>query len=304
MFTKKSKLYLAVITVTLSFLLMSCAFVLSPLPVGIFSSAKFPLDYETGNAENLEYTVLGTANGTAKATSILGLFATGDASISAALNDAMGQYPEADGLIEICIDYQTESLLGLFASMTTIVKGKAIQFQKELTSISSSSMSSEALSKKEPKYSTVSLEDELENWKKEILTYKDLQLKMKWKSFAKRNSIDVPWEEWVKSLPMSEYENYLQSRLRVRKWLGQRLEEGKEADQVAQIDSEEFIKWKNKILQNLTYFYNKQWKSYAKRNSITISLEDWVISLPESEYQRYLSSGKSVDKWLDKKLKE
>ena len=64
-----------------------------------------------------------------------------------------------------------------------------------------------------------------EEWKREILKYGDLQLKMKWKSFVKRNSISVSWEEWVKSLSRSEYEDYLQSKLKVRKWLGNRLDQ-------------------------------------------------------------------------------
>lgn len=72
-----------------------------------------------------------------------------------------------------------------------------------------------------------------------------------------------------------------------------------------QPESEEFYKWKKKIAQYLKDdSYNWRWKSYVKRNSITISLEDWVKSLPESEYQQYLSSGMSFDKWLQKKLKE
>lgn len=75
--------------------------------------------------------------------------------------------------------------------------------------------------------------------------------------------------------------------------------------QKSQADSEQFAKWKKKIMQNLKKdSYNWRWKPYVKRNAITISLEDWVQSLPESEYQQYLSSGESFDKWLQKKLKE
>lgn len=130
MFAKKSKLYLYTIITALSFLLLNCSAVISPLPVGIYSSAKFPLDYESGYNGDAEYKVIGTAVGKATATSIFGLFATGDASISTAYQNAINQFPEANCLIEIAIDYSTSSFIGLFASVTTIVKGKAIQFQK------------------------------------------------------------------------------------------------------------------------------------------------------------------------------
>ena len=73
----------------------------------------------------------------------------------------------------------------------------------------------------------------------------------------------------------------------------------------SKVDSKEFSKWKKKIVQYLnTDSFEWKWKSFAKSNSITISREDWVQSLPESEYQQYLSSGESFTKWLEKKLKE
>jgi hypothetical protein len=55
--------------------------------------------------------------GTATATSILGLFGTGDASIEAAARNG--------GITKIHhVDYQTKSILGIYATFTTVVKGE------------------------------------------------------------------------------------------------------------------------------------------------------------------------------------
>lgn len=71
------------------------------------------------------------------------------------------------------------------------------------------------------------------------------------------------------------------------------------------VDPEEFQKWKDKLLRSIKksdYYWS--WKSFEKRNAIKVSREKWVESLPESEYQEYLSSGESFNKWLVKRLKK
>ena len=129
MFNFKAKLFSIITISIIGLVLCNCSAVLTPLPVGLFTSAKFPLGYESGYSGDKEYTVLGTAEGKTTANSIFGLIATGDASVSTAYMNAIKQFPEADCLTEISIDYTASSFLGLFGSMTTIVKGKAIRFQ-------------------------------------------------------------------------------------------------------------------------------------------------------------------------------
>ena len=59
----------------------------------------------------------GMKRGEAKATSILGLFAFGDASIETAARNA--------GITKIThVDYESQQVLGLFASFTTVVYGE------------------------------------------------------------------------------------------------------------------------------------------------------------------------------------
>lgn len=58
-----------------------------------------------------------TKTGTATATSILGLVGTGDASIETAARNG--------GITKIHhVDYQTKSILGIYATFTTVVKGE------------------------------------------------------------------------------------------------------------------------------------------------------------------------------------
>ncbi len=86
-----------------------CATVATPLPAMLYSGVKGPIDSEgSGDA---------TKEGKACATSILGLVATGDASIDAA--------KKAGGIKEVLsIDHESTSVLGLYASFCTIVKGR------------------------------------------------------------------------------------------------------------------------------------------------------------------------------------
>jgi len=87
----------------------SCAFVASPLMGGLYTDVKAPLAV-TSNAGS-------TKVGTAKAQSILGIVATGDASIEAASRSA--------GITKIHhVDYQATSILGIIATYTVFVYGE------------------------------------------------------------------------------------------------------------------------------------------------------------------------------------
>jgi hypothetical protein len=87
----------------------SCAFVSAPLLGGLYTDVKAPLAV-TSNAGS-------TKVGTAKAQSILGIVATGDASIEAASRSA--------GITKIHhVDYQATSILGIVATYTVYVYGE------------------------------------------------------------------------------------------------------------------------------------------------------------------------------------
>ena len=115
------------ISITIIFLLTGCAaFVVTPLIGGLYTDVTAPVTYDPG-AQGQKYQVLGTVEGTSTATSILGIIATGDASINSALKNALSKNPNADDLIEITVDYRGNSFLGLVAKYTTIVRGKAVK---------------------------------------------------------------------------------------------------------------------------------------------------------------------------------
>ncbi len=87
----------------------SCATVSSPLSGVIFTDVKSPIA-ATGNANS-------TKVGKAEATSILGIAATGDASIEAAAKSA--------GITKIHhVDAHSTSILGVYATYTVYVYGE------------------------------------------------------------------------------------------------------------------------------------------------------------------------------------
>jgi len=99
-----------VIIAAIAFMASSCgAYVASPLTGFIYSDVKAPLT-ATSNP-------VASKVGTAEATSILGIVATGDASIEAAAKKA--------GITRIShIDYEANSVLGVFAKFTVYVYGE------------------------------------------------------------------------------------------------------------------------------------------------------------------------------------
>lgn len=100
------KLCLALFAVTV---MSGCAVANGPVYGGLFTQAKGPVA-ATSNTS-------GTKMGTSEAISILGLVGTGDASISAAMQNG--------GIKSIThVDNEVFSVLGLFARYTTVVYGK------------------------------------------------------------------------------------------------------------------------------------------------------------------------------------
>lgn len=91
------------------FLFMGCALVASPLIGAIYTDVKAP----AGVTENVGSSKMGTAS----AMSILGLVATGDASIQAAAKNG--------GITKIRhVDFHSTSILGVYAKYTVTVYGE------------------------------------------------------------------------------------------------------------------------------------------------------------------------------------
>jgi hypothetical protein len=102
------------------------AYVGTPIIGGLYTDVKAPIAVDPGQAGQ-GYQVLGVVEGQSTATSILGIVATGDASVNAAYQNALRKISGAESLVDVTVDYQGRSVFGIFASYTTIVRGKAIK---------------------------------------------------------------------------------------------------------------------------------------------------------------------------------
>ena len=89
-------------------LLSACAAVQSPVLGALYTNVDWGTQVPDG--------AHGSKTGTAEATSILGLFATGDASVEAAADDG--------GITNVkSVDHHSYSILGIYAKFTTTVTG-------------------------------------------------------------------------------------------------------------------------------------------------------------------------------------
>lgn len=103
------KLSVPLIALVLSGALGGCAMATTNVTGMLYAEVKGPIA-ATSNARS-------TKHGSAKATSILGLIATGDASIDAAA--------KAGNITQIHhVDYHTKNILGLYAEFTVTVYGE------------------------------------------------------------------------------------------------------------------------------------------------------------------------------------
>ena len=108
MVVRCSKICLGILMISL--LLSGCAaYSVSPVTGFIYNDVKGPLAV----TENEDDSKVGTAT----ATSILGLVATGDASIKAAMDNG--------GITKVHhVDFRSKSILGIYAEFTVIVYGR------------------------------------------------------------------------------------------------------------------------------------------------------------------------------------
>ena len=92
-----------------AFLMSSCAMVHTPVSAGLYTDVKYPVAVTSNSGS--------TKVGVAEASSVLGIVATGDASVEAAA--------KAAGITKIHhVDAQATNILGLFAKYTIFVYGE------------------------------------------------------------------------------------------------------------------------------------------------------------------------------------
>ena len=107
---KVIKKFLVVLLIVSALSLTACAASMSPVSGLLYTEVKAPLTSTNADISDLK-------KGTASANSILGLVATGDASIKAACEN--GNISKV-----VFVDYENKTILGIYSTFTTIVYGK------------------------------------------------------------------------------------------------------------------------------------------------------------------------------------
>lgn len=102
----------------------------APYPGAIYShvtAASF-IGNKLENTNGVE--ILGDAYGTASASDYLTIVSAGNCGIAAAKEDALKRFPGADDIVNIEVETRHISVLSVFTTITTIVRGKAIKYKK------------------------------------------------------------------------------------------------------------------------------------------------------------------------------
>lgn len=86
---------------------------------------SYPRPWVHGDLDLTRITLIGPARGEACSSNVLGLVATGDGGIDAALQDALKRAGGATLLYDVRIDLRTKTYLGLYSTFCTEVSGTA-----------------------------------------------------------------------------------------------------------------------------------------------------------------------------------
>jgi len=218
------------------------AFLATPLTGFLVTDVSGPIAYDPGPRDQ-SYTILGEVEGTARANSFLGIIATGDASIQSAYQDALSKMKEADAIIDLTIDYNGTSALGLVASFTTIIRGKAIKFlSPSITTTPEKPQKAEQISETSLTEKEIKLERQapkmekseqtkivgkvepsidMEAWRRTVRT--QINTPETWKEWTKRfkkqgNRI-IDDMEWCAKLNEDDFKGFQESKLSLHEWL-------------------------------------------------------------------------------------
>jgi|GEM_PF-3544140 len=217
-------------------LLAGCAFSLAPVQGFLYTGVTTPVTYRSG-AENRSYKVLGTVESKATATSVLGIVATGDASVNSVYHSALAQQPGAEGLVDVCIDQSHNRFLGLFASYTTTLRAKAVKWEFAIVAVPMSEpiavgqepapASPPSVTRKEENQPTAVVETTARNpfaaWREEVLLqFKDYRTWTRWEKHLRAIKQNLDYRQWVSKLTEQDFQEYQDSTLATLEWLLQK----------------------------------------------------------------------------------
>lgn len=190
--------------------LEGCAYAPAPLYGVIYSDLSYgPHQVEPG-PDGKNYTVLGVVQGSAKASSILGIIATGDASTATAFAQALVQIPQTDALIDVTVDYHVRNVLLLYAEHSTVVTGVAVRYNSD----DSDSLAHGILGSRDNLAGLMA-------FRKSVLGVlnRDHFLRRRLDHWCKERRIARRSEEFVKLFDQRTLEEYQQTGASVESWL-------------------------------------------------------------------------------------
>jgi hypothetical protein len=129
------KLLLLVSCVAIAIAMGGCTGIQTPVgygmasPAGIYTNMIFPSALQENSLESKDIEILRPANGESQTVNVLGIAATGDGGLNKAVEDALHNVKDADDLINMKVDTRVFSILGLFTTSTTKVKGLAVKYK-------------------------------------------------------------------------------------------------------------------------------------------------------------------------------
>lgn len=129
------KYYLFVLCILiLLFSTISCATALMP-PGAIYTDITTPqtiANYTTYQiTPESDFEGIAYVEGIAEGEVILGLVATGNFGYGAAIEDALSKAPGATRLVDVIVDTQVKSILGIYVKYITKVRGRAVRIKKK-----------------------------------------------------------------------------------------------------------------------------------------------------------------------------
>jgi hypothetical protein len=228
----RKRLILLFIALFAGMLLTGCASSLrAHFSAALFTSTTIPIGYSAPD-NNVDYELIGEVLGKSSSMNVLGIFASGDAGLYAAYQDALGHAPGANRLVDVIVDQSNSSFLVLFASQTTVIHATAVKTksraysptrqQSESTFMDNNIESKESKQIQPSKATPINVDKQsLTAWKKDLLLQlnNSASAQKGWRSYLRFIKKMIEPEEWVEGLAEKDYIQYKKSNLSVEKWM-------------------------------------------------------------------------------------